>query len=234
MSYGTIVVPYFQPNGPRCSRVKPWVVAKQLWSFPRHVPYRESKLPLSSRAGLGRTEDPKNRDFPWFCCAFLVPFPWVKHSETSWHDVTWRDLLATLTVSRTSLLQHAIGGKGFMIMLACLAPADKYYEEGFRTIKPEKSQRGAGNLCSSSQLVGGFVPLLCSCFVLVWHSAQWPLASASSSMRFQLSSWCNSGLGFLSLRIELGCLCVQNASSIVCNKDNLSTLQYAAQAHLDR
>ena len=64
MSYGTIVVPYFQPNGPRCSRVKPWVVAKQLWSFPRHVPYRESKLPLSSRAGLGRTEDPKNRDFP--------------------------------------------------------------------------------------------------------------------------------------------------------------------------
>ena len=89
MSYGTIVVPYSQPNGPRCSRVKPWVVAKQLWSIPRHVPYWESKLPLSSRAGLGRTEDPKNRDFPWFCRAFLVPFPWWNIAKQV--DMTSRD-----------------------------------------------------------------------------------------------------------------------------------------------
>ena len=71
------------------SRQKPWVVAKQLWSFPRHVPYRESKLPLSSRAGLGRTEDPKNRDFPWFCRAFLVPFPWWNIAKQV--DMTSRD-----------------------------------------------------------------------------------------------------------------------------------------------
>lgn len=35
----------------------------------------------------------------------------------------------------TSLLQHAIGGKGFMIMLACLAPADKYYEDNLSTLQ---------------------------------------------------------------------------------------------------
>ena len=43
---------------------------------------------------------------------------------------SWLPMVAP-SAARTSLLQHAIGGKGFMIMLACLAPADVYYEERF-------------------------------------------------------------------------------------------------------
>ncbi|CAK9030245.1 Kinesin-like protein KIF3A (Microtubule plus end-directed kinesin motor 3A) [Durusdinium trenchii] len=35
----------------------------------------------------------------------------------------------------TSLLQHAIGGKGFMVMLACLSPANKFYEENLSTLQ---------------------------------------------------------------------------------------------------
>eukprot|EP00434_Breviolum_minutum_P040442 symbB.v1.2.035936.t2/scaffold4956.1/size32453/3 len=35
----------------------------------------------------------------------------------------------------TSLLQHALGGKGFMVMLACLAPLDKYYEDNLSTLQ---------------------------------------------------------------------------------------------------
>ncbi|CAE7828601.1 KIF3A [Symbiodinium sp. CCMP2456] len=35
----------------------------------------------------------------------------------------------------TSLLQHAIGGKGFMVMLACLSPADRSYEENLSTLQ---------------------------------------------------------------------------------------------------
>ncbi|CAE8604311.1 unnamed protein product, partial [Polarella glacialis] len=34
-----------------------------------------------------------------------------------------------------SLLQHSIGGNGFMVMLACLSPADKYYEENLSTLQ---------------------------------------------------------------------------------------------------
>lgn len=35
----------------------------------------------------------------------------------------------------TSLLQHAIGGKGFMVMMACLSPADSYFEENLSTLQ---------------------------------------------------------------------------------------------------
>lgn len=35
----------------------------------------------------------------------------------------------------TSLLQHAIGGSGFMLMLACLSPADRHYEENLSTLR---------------------------------------------------------------------------------------------------
>lgn len=35
----------------------------------------------------------------------------------------------------TSLLQHAIGGNGFMLMLACLSPADRHFEENLSTLK---------------------------------------------------------------------------------------------------
>jgi len=35
----------------------------------------------------------------------------------------------------TSLLQQAIGGNGFMLMLACLSPADKHYEENLSTLQ---------------------------------------------------------------------------------------------------
>jgi len=35
----------------------------------------------------------------------------------------------------TSLLQHAIGGAGYLMMLACLSPADKHYEENLSTLQ---------------------------------------------------------------------------------------------------
>lgn len=35
----------------------------------------------------------------------------------------------------TSLLQHSIGGNGFMVMIACLSPADRHYEENLSTLK---------------------------------------------------------------------------------------------------
>eukprot|EP00747_Dinoflagellata_sp_TGD_P164372 gnl/TRDRNA2_/TRDRNA2_184233_c0_seq1.p1 gnl/TRDRNA2_/TRDRNA2_184233_c0~~gnl/TRDRNA2_/TRDRNA2_184233_c0_seq1.p1 ORF type:complete len:1112 (+),score=246.06 gnl/TRDRNA2_/TRDRNA2_184233_c0_seq1:41-3376(+) len=34
----------------------------------------------------------------------------------------------------TSLLQHAIGGNSFLLMLACLSPADRHYEENLSTL----------------------------------------------------------------------------------------------------
>jgi len=35
----------------------------------------------------------------------------------------------------TSLLQHSIGGSGFMLMLACLSPSDRHYEENLSTLQ---------------------------------------------------------------------------------------------------
>lgn len=35
----------------------------------------------------------------------------------------------------TSLLQHSIGGNGFMLMLACLSPSDRHYEENLSTLQ---------------------------------------------------------------------------------------------------
>jgi len=35
----------------------------------------------------------------------------------------------------TSLLQHAIGGNGYMVMMACLTPSDRYHEENLSTLQ---------------------------------------------------------------------------------------------------
>eukprot|EP00927_Polykrikos_kofoidii_P065271 TRINITY_DN61052_c0_g1_i1.p1 TRINITY_DN61052_c0_g1~~TRINITY_DN61052_c0_g1_i1.p1 ORF type:complete len:1076 (-),score=159.44 TRINITY_DN61052_c0_g1_i1:136-3363(-) len=35
----------------------------------------------------------------------------------------------------TSLLQHSLGGNGYLLMMACLSPSDKYYEENLSTLQ---------------------------------------------------------------------------------------------------
>lgn len=52
----------------------------------------------------------------------------TRHEDAEQH-IPYRDS------KLTSLLQHAIGGKGFMVMMACLSPADSYFEENLSTLQ---------------------------------------------------------------------------------------------------
>ena len=119
----------------------------------------------------------------------------------------------TSSPARTSLLQHALGGKGFMVMLACLAPLDKYYEDDEHSLLMKNAAQVAW--VYHSKLLHLFH--MCICLKFMPGYILFYLVSASYQTSRERGP-------------TLACAFALDVKSFP--EDNLSTLQYAAQVCL--